>query len=45
MAEFTEGYCNVCDAERELLLTAPWQDNNCKQCGSTDVERSQEQLE
>jgi ribosomal protein L40E len=31
------GYCHQCDAEREILLTVPWQDNSCRRCGSTDV--------
>ena len=32
------GYCNRCDAEREIILTVPWQDDVCVRCGDSDVE-------
>lgn len=31
------GYCNRCDAEREILVTVPWQEDVCQRCGSPDV--------
>lgn len=32
------GYCYRCDAEREVILTVPWQDDTCVECGASDVE-------
>lgn len=37
MADSVVGYCDRCDAEREILLTVAWQDDTCVECGSTDV--------
>ena len=34
-----EGYCYHCDAETEILLTVPWQQNSCSRCGGADLER------
>ena len=31
------GYCNLCDAEREVVVTVPWQEDVCAVCGSPDV--------
>lgn len=42
MADSIKGYCHQCDADREILLTVPWQDNSCTQCGSADVTVHQE---
>lgn len=32
------GYCHRCAAEREIILTVPWQDDVCQTCGSPDVD-------
>lgn len=32
------GYCNRCEAERDVVLTVPWQEDACVRCGGADVE-------
>lgn len=38
MGEQVRGYCNRCEAEREIYWTVDWQENACVKCGSSDVE-------
>jgi glycerol-3-phosphate dehydrogenase len=38
MPDTVAGHCYTCGADRQILVTVPWQDDQCAACGSTDVE-------